>query len=547
MDFKKELSECLSKQINESITIEAPPNPTFGDYALPCFKLSKNPEVLRKLLKLPRFIEKTEIKGSYLNFFIKKEYLAKTTIENILKNKHLAIKKEKKRIVIEYPSPNTNKPLHLGHIRNIVFGQSVVNLLKLIGNNVIQVNLLNDRGIHICKSMLAYQKYGNNKLPDKKPDHFVGDFYVLFQKEAEKNQNLEQEALEILNKWEKGDKATIKLWKKMNSWAIAGFNTTLKEFDTSFKKTYKESEIYKKGSKIVKKGLEDGKFKRDESNAIVAELEQYGLPNKVLLRSDGTSIYITQDIALAWEKYKDFKMDSSIIVAASEQNLHFKQLSKILEILGYNFNNEHLTYGMVYLPEGRMKSREGKVVDADDLLQEIISMTKKEILKRYNNLSEKEINNRSKKIALAAIRFYLLKVDPTKDITYNPEESISFEGETGPYIQYTYARIQSVLKKEKARLKPKYHLLTHPIEINIITQLNKFNAVLAEAIKYKRPSTIANFVLKLAQFYNEFYHSCPILKAERNLKDSRLILSKATALILKQCLNLLCIKTLNAM
>ena len=547
MDFKQELLNSLNKQIKEEIIIEIPPNPQFGDFALPTFKLSKKAPELQKLLKLPKFIEKTEVKGPYLNFFIKKEIFTKGILEEILKNKFIYLQKEKTKVVIEYPSPNTNKPLHLGHIRNMIYGQAIVRLLLLKGNEVIEVNLLNDRGIHICKSMLAYKKWGNNSPPDKKPDHFVGDFYVLFENKNKENSELEKEALEMLNKWEKGDKQTIQLWKKMNSWATKGFDETFKQFNLNFKKTYKESAIYRRGAHIVDQGLKKGKFVKDKTGAIIAELEGYNLPNKVLLRQDGTSIYITQDIALAQEKYEDFKMGLSIIVSATEQNLHFKQLFKILEILGYSFNNEHLSYGMVLLPEGRMKSREGKVVDADDLINEITLAVKEEILKRYNNLSEKEIEKRSKVIAMAAMRYYILKIDPNKDIVYNPQESISFEGETGPYLLYTYARINSILKKSK-KFKVNYEKLTNPTEQSLIFQLSQYNKTLEDSIKNRKPSLLCNLLFKIAQTYNEFYHSLPILKASTaEEKEARLTLSKATATIIKQGLSLLGIETLEEM
>ncbi|MBU0535472.1 MAG: arginine--tRNA ligase, partial [Nanoarchaeota archaeon] len=446
MDIKKEIVRILKKQvkIDESL-LEVPPQPELGDYSLPCFSLSKQlkkspadiaQDLVRKIdLKQP--IVKIEVKGSYLNFFVNKQIMAASVLPEISKNKSKfgMTHKKKETVMIEFPSPNTNKPLHLGHIRNIVIGDSMANIFKFLGDKVIRANLNNDRGVHICKSMLAYQRWGNGKKPfevKKKPDHFVGDFYVKFSQEAKDKPDMEEEAKEMLQRWEKKDKKVRELWKLMNAWAYEGFEETYDALGVSFDKYYYESNFYDKGKEIVLKGLKKGLFKKGEGQSVIAELGNHKLPDKVLLREDGTSIYITQDLYLATKKFTDYKLDKSIHVVANEQNTHFMQLFRILGILGYKWagKNIHLSYGMVYLPNGRMKSREGTFVDADDLIKEMENVAEKEILKRDPKISKAELKKRAEIIGLGALKFYFAKIDAVRDMTYDPEESISFEGET---------------------------------------------------------------------------------------------------------------------
>jgi len=402
MNFKKEIIKVLKKDVKEikadESMLQVPPQEDMGDFTLPCFpfskQLKKSPndiaqEFVRKIdLKQP--IAKVEVKGPYLNFFINKAKMAEAAIDDIKKqkNKYGAVKKKKETVMVEYPSPNTNKPLHLGHIRNMLIGNSVSEILKFNGDKVIRANVNNDRGIHICKSMLAYKKFGKGKSPKKgeKSDHFVGNFYVKFN-EAEKNDpNIEEEAKEILRKWEKKDKEVVKLWKLMNSWAYAGFEQTYDRLGVMFDKYYYESDYYTKGKDIVMKALKKKVFNKEDNGAVSVELEKHKLPNKVLLRGDGTSVYMTQDLFLAERKFKDYKLDKSIYVVGSEQNMHFLQLFKILEILKYKWAKPgklyHLSHGMVYLPHGRMKSREGTVVDADEMIDEMIKIAETEINKR---------------------------------------------------------------------------------------------------------------------------------------------------------------------
>ncbi len=558
MDFEKEIAILLKKKVKGEVVLEVPPDPSLGDYAFPCFGLAKefkkNPQQiaqeLAKELKA-EFLEKVEAKGSYVNFFVNKISLIESTLNMVLKEKQdYGKKNEGRKIVIEYPSPNTNKPLHLGHVRNILLGSTISRMLRFHENKVFQVNLNNDRGIHICKSMLAYQKWGKGKQPDKKTDHFVGDWYVRFTKELQNNPGLEKEAQEMLRKWEDGDNETRVLWKKMNSWALQGFNETYKKFNLKFDKEYFESEIYENGKKLVLDGLKNGLFEKDETGAVVADLEKEGMDKKVLLRSDGTSIYMTQDLYLAQLKYKDFKMDKSVYVVASEQNYHFKVLFTLLKKLKMPAAEKcyHLSYGMVYLPEGKMKSREGNVVDADDLVEEIIELAENEIKKRWPELKKSEVEKRAKAIGMAALKFHLLKFDPASDITFNPAESISFEGETGPYVQYCIARINSIFRKHgKDVKKVDFSLLNAPEEFKITKLLHEFPKIVNDAAEQYKLHFITHYLTDLSKAFSNYYEHYPVLKADPKIRDARLLLLKAVKEVLALGLGLLDIIILEEM
>jgi len=560
MEFKEKLEKDLKKITGlKEIRLEKPKK-EFGDYAFPCFELAKklkrNPNEIAKEIAEKLKGYRLKVIGPYINFFIKESEIY-SIVNKILKEKDKFGKQKNKakRIVVEYVGPNTNKPLHLGHLRNMVLGYSLVKILKFNGNKVFSVNINNDRGIHICKAMVAYKKYGkiNNEwdTPEKsgmKPDFFVGKYYVLFNKKVKENPELEEEAKEMLRKWENNDKEVIALWKKMNKWALEGFRETYKTFGIKFDKEYFESETYKKGKEIVLKAFKKGIFKKDEKGNIVAVTS--GGKNKVLLRSDGTSVYITQDIALAKEKYEDFRYDLSIYVVATEQNYHFKVLFEVLKMLGFSFADKcyHFAYGMVNLPSGKMKSREGEVVDVDNLVKEMVEMAKKETKKRHKEISEKELEERAKKIALAAIRFYLLKYEAIKDILFDKKKSISFEGETGPYLLYSYARINSIIKKHKGKVKKvKLSLLNKKEEIEIIKKLNEFEDLVKEIGKNYKIHLLCRYLLDLAQLFNEFYHKYPVLKAEQGLREARLMLIKAIKQVLKNGLGLLGIDVLEEM
>ncbi|MBN1377278.1 arginine--tRNA ligase [Candidatus Woesearchaeota archaeon] len=579
MDFEKEIRNIIKKNTglkSEEIVLEIPLLPEFGDYAFVCFILSKkekkNPVQIASNLKesiennLEKYwiIEKVENKGPYLNFFLKRDLFVKETLNNIFSDNYLKNKIKKEKVLLEFPAPNTNKPLHLGHLRNIFIGQSVANILEFIGCEVVKINLNNDIGKHVCKTMLAYEKWHENETPKIKKDHYIGDLYVEFEKKARKNPTLEEENDELLVKWENNDKETRKRWKKLKAWCLEGFKETYDKLSLKFEKEYFESDFQNKGKEIVKKALKKGIFKKHKEGFIYAPLKKYGLDNKIILRSDGTSLYITQDLVLAKKKYDDFKMDKSVYVVASEQNLYFKQLFKILEMLGKGLkeypeiDNYHLSYGMIFLPEGRMKSREGNVVDADDLIDEMEKLAGEEVRKRHPDMKEKELNELSKKIGLSALRFFMLKYDLEKDFIFNPEKSIDFEGDTGPYVQYAYVRIMSIfekwLNKNDKKIKEKIKnldvdlsLLNKEIEYKLVKSLYNFNDVAEKASERYDSSLIANYLLELAQTFNSFYHECPILQEKGKLKNSRLFLAYCTKEILKKGLNLLDIDVVDLM
>ncbi len=564
MDLKSIIAELVAPLFGKtpadiSNLLEIPPKNVPGDWALPCFTFAKqfrkNPVLIAKEFssKVPPndYIAKVEANGPYLNFFINPAMITGLVLEQIGREKDNFGKQSPtgKKVVIEFPAPNTNKPLHLGHVRNMLLGQSLTEILRACGYEVFPVNLNNDRGIHICKSMLAYQRWGNNAIPDIKSDHYVGKWYVRFAQEEEKDKHLNEEISTMLQKWEEGDKETRALWEKMNHWALDGFKETYKKFEIEFTKEYFESKIYKTGKDIVLQALQDGKFKKYDDGAVYADLEQYKIPNKVLLRADGTSIYMTQDIALAFQKREDFHFDLSVFVVGNEQITHFQQLFKILDILGLKAQQFHLAYGMIELPEGKMKSREGRVVDADDLVVEIIALAEKEIRKRYTDLTEQEIQHRASVIGMAALRFFILKYEPTRNFVFNPDESLSFDGETGPYILYAYARISSIFEKAQAKIPKKvnYTLLTHESEIALVNMLQKYPDVVKEAGDNYRPHLIARYLLDLAQAFTKFYDACPVKDAEPPLRAARLALLRAVQVALRNGLRLFHIYVLEKM
>lgn len=470
--------------------------------------------------------------------------------------------------MIEYSSPNTNKPLHLGHIRNNLLGWAVSEIQKANGHEVRMVNLVNDRGIHICKSMIAWKKFANGATPEStgaKGDHFVGDYYVRFDKEykaeikklmeggmeeeeAKKQAPILQEAQEMLRKWEAGDKETIDLWRTMNDWVLKGFDETYKLMGIGFDKIYFESETYKKGRDIVLKGLEDGVLYRKESGSIWADLTDDGLDHKLLLRDDGTSVYMTQDIGTAYDRFNEFHIDEMIYVVGNEQNYHFQVLSLICGKLGFDWAQKirHLSYGMVELPEGKMKSREGTVVDADDLMAEMIN-TARETSKELGKLegySEAEAEDVYRKVALGALKYFILKVDPKKTMMFNPKESIDFNGNTGPFIQYTYARIKSILRKAAENgitvSETDTHLDISDKEQNLIKSIANLPAVVKEAGENCSPALLANYAYDLAKEFNQFYHDFSILKEENvTLRNFRLLLAKQCSEAIKNAMGMM--------
>ena len=481
-------------------------------------------------------------------------------------------------VMIEYSSPNTNKPLHLGHVRNNLLGWSLAKIMEANGNKVVKTNIVNDRGIHICKSMLAWLKYGNGETPEtsgKKGDHLIGDYYVAFDKhyreevkqltaqyvaeglgeeEAEKKAKEEapliKEAHEMLVKWEQNDPEVRALWKKMNDWVYAGFDETYKALGVGFDKIYYESETYLKGKAKVEEGLAKGLFERHEDNSVWADLTGEGLDKKLLLRSDGTSVYMTQDIGTAEMRFKDFPIDKMIYVVGNEQNYHFQVLSILLDRLGFKWGKElvHFSYGMVELPNGKMKSREGTVVDADDLVETMIADAKQtsEELGKFNDMTDEERSEIARIVGMGALKYFILKVDARKNMLFNPEESIDFNGNTGPFIQYTHARIRSILRKA-AETQENIDLanvntdgLLSQKEIDLIQKLNEYGAVVEQAGKDYSPSGIANYCYELTKEFNQFYHDYSILKEDDvNKKAVRLVLAKNVAKVIKNGMALL--------
>ena len=473
-------------------------------------------------------------------------------------------------VMVEYSSPNTNKPLHLGHIRNNLLGFSLAEILKACGNRVVKTNIVNDRGIHICKSMLAWQKWGDGVTPEssgKKGDHLIGDFYVLFDKhfkaevkslmeqgmsedEAKAESPLMKEAREMLVKWEQKDPEIRGLWQKMNEWVYAGFDETYKRMGVDFDKIYYESETYLEGKEKVLEGLDAGKMYRKEDGSVWADLTGDGLDHKLLLRSDGTSVYMTQDIGTAKLRFQDFPIDKMIYVVGNEQNYHFQVLSILLDRLGFKWGKDlvHFSYGMVELPEGKMKSREGTVVDADDLMDDMVSTARSVSaeLGKLDGLTDEETAAISEMVGLGALKYFLLKVDPLKNITFNPKESIDFNGNTGPFIQYTYARIRSVLRKAAEEgMQVEDHSAVTPgeREITLIQALADYPSVVAAAGQSYSPALIANYVYDLVKLYNQFYHDCSILKeTDTAVRSLRLRLSSQTARVIESGMKLLGIR-----
>ncbi len=561
---KKEIISLLKKETKlKQINLEIPPDSKLGDYAFPCFQLSKNMKKnpveiaknLSKTLKPKKLIKEIKEAGPYLNFYIDKEELARLTVKDILKKKENYGKSssKKQKVMVEFVSPNTNKSLHLGHVRNGILGESISRILEFSGSKVIRTCLNNDRGTGMTEAMLGYKMFHKGETPSSqkiKPDHFVAQCYVDFKNEEKDNHNLKEEVQQTVKKWEEKDKETRKLWKKLTNWVYKGYKETYEKLGFEFDKQYYESNIYKKGKEIVKKGLKKEIFVKEEQ-AVKAKLEKYNLPDKILIKSDGTSLYMTQDIYLAKLKYKDFNLNKSIYVVASEQDNHFHQLFKIIDLLKLKTAKEniHLSYGLVNLPQGRMKSREGTVVDADDLIEEVKNLAKKEVKKRHKKLSKKEIEKRAELIALAAIKFYILKHDNITSFTYDPEESLSFEGETGPYVQYAHARISSILKKygKKVKNKINYSLLKTKEDKKLISLLSRFPETVEEAASSYKPHIVSKYLLDISQAFNEFYHECPILQSDEDTKRARLNLVLAVKQVLKNGLNLLGIEAPEAM
>jgi arginyl-tRNA synthetase len=562
----------------DGLEIGFPPSTELGHFAVACFPLARQfrsspADIARKLAEniLPDdVLQKVTATGPYLNLTLFPGIFFGSVCSEIItadSSYGESISGRNKRVMVEYLSPNTNKPLHLGHLRNGALGMSVAKLYETTGHWVVKANLINDRGVHICKSMLAWQRWGDGSTPEsvgKKGDHFVGDWYVRFAQEAERDAGLENQVQQMLQQWEAGDPETVNLWKTMNSWVYDGFSQTYHNFGLEFDAFYYESDTYKLGKDVIEKGQKAAIFETDTHGNTVFPLpagefgqEKNGDAKKVtVLRPDGTSLYITQDIATSILKVEEHSLNFSIYVVGSEQEYHFKCLFQILAELGYEWAQDcyHLSYGMVYLPEGKMKSREGKIVDADDLIAEMKKLAADEIHQRDSNgdLSDKEVNRRAEIIGIGAVKFYLLRVRPTQSINFDPVESISFDGFTGPYCQYAYARIFGILEKAaSANLDPDHAdlaLLGNAEELQLLQKLIEFPAEVEGAVRELNPSRIAVHAFNTAKAFNQFYNKHQVVQAGNDqLVGARLALIKATAVVLKKGLDLLGIQVLENM
>lgn len=511
-------------------------------------------------------VEKFNVIKGFLNITIKPSFWT-SVLQSVEATENFGFKPvtdDSRLVMIEYSSPNTNKPLHLGHVRNNLLGFSLAKIMEANGNKVVKTNIVNDRGIHICKSMLAWLKWGNGITPEKagkKGDHLIGDFYVAFDKhykeelqqlmdggmtkeEAEANSTLMKEARTMLKKWEDGDEEVRSLWRTMNAWVYAGFDETYARMGVSFDKIYYESNTYLEGKEKVLEGLEKGIFYRKDDNSVWADLTADGLDQKLLLRTDGTSVYMTQDIGTAKLRFQDYPIDQMIYVVGNEQNYHFQVLSLLLDKLGFSWGKDliHFSYGMVELPNGKMKSREGTVVDADELMDEMIATARKMSEGRLKGVPEDEMDDVYRIIGLGALKYFILKVDPRKNMLFNPQESIDFNGNTGPFVQYTYARIRSVLRKSDEADAATDITAYEPNEkeIEIIQRIADFPSVVSEAGRTYSPALIANYVFELAKGYNQFYHDYSILKEENGVARAfRLHLSRTVADIIRRGFSLL--------
>jgi arginyl-tRNA synthetase len=588
--WKLKIVEILSG-FNDSIDpaqviAEIPPKSEMGDLGFPMFGFAKlfkkAPAQIAQMVaaKLPGSIAD----GPYVNVRLDRCELARNILSQLLVSANdtngASVGRPTtllgKRVMVEFSSPNTNKPLHLGHLRNDVLGESISRILSACGAEVRRVCIINDRGIHICKSMLAYKEQGEGKTPESegiKSDRFVGDWYVRFsqglkeetevlerekglsKKEAEAQAPMLLRAQELLRQWEAGDSETVELWKKMNAWAIDGWKETYKRTGVFFDKYYYESQTYLLGKDEILKGLEKGFFYRQEDGAVAVDLTAEKLDKKILLRSDGTSIYITQDFGTAINRHKDWPFDKLVYVVGSEQQYHFKVLFVLLEKLGYGWakNLYHLSYGMVNLPEGKMKSREGTVVDADDLIDSLRDMALEEIRSKEREDALGKPEETAEKIALGALHYFLLQVSPTRDMLFDPKESLSFNGNTGPYLQYMGARISSLLRKAEemagiSSAPPQLQLLTGDAEWELVKTLGAYNDAVANAAENMDPSLVAAYLYELAKAFSRFYHDCPILGAEEpELAGARLALCRAVLVVLRDAMNLTCIPFLEAM
>lgn len=589
MSIEEKLSQSIIESLeglygqvvdSKSIQLQATRKEFEGDLTLvvfPFLKVSKKSpeqtaeEIGAKLKEVQPLVSEYNVIKGFLNLTIAKHHWVSLLNEIAADEKYgfRNLGENAPLYMVEYSSPNTNKPLHLGHVRNNLLGYSLCKILEANGYRVVKTNIVNDRGIHICKSMLAWQKFGNGETPEatgKKGDHLVGDYYVKFdleykaqvkelmakglsEEEAKRQAPLMVEAQAMLKKWEDGDPEVRELWNKMNSWVYAGFDETYQKMGVGFDKIYYESQTYLDGKEKVNEGLSKGLFYRREDSSVWADLSSDGLDEKLLLRADGTSVYMTQDIGTAAQRFNEYAIDKMIYVVGNEQNYHFQVLSILLDRLGFSWGKDlvHFSYGMVELPEGKMKSREGTVVDADDLMEEMVT-TAKEVsmeLGKLDGRPQEEVDEIARICGMGALKYFILKVDPRKNMLFNPKESIDFNGNTGPFIQYTHARICSVLRKAEEAgydipTSLNEQLELSEVEANLIQSLSNFPSVVRQAGAEYSPALIANYVYDLVKSYNSFYHDFSILKEENEeVRAFRLVLSQSVAKVIKLGMSLL--------
>ncbi len=566
------LNNLKIKREEINLNIQIPPKKELGDIAFPLFSLAKlfrkNPVQIAGDLKtylevnLKQSSSEIIVSGPYINIKIDLSSQSAKVIDDILETKELyGYTKDynNQKVMVEFSCPNTNKPLHLGHLRNDSIGMSVARIMEANGANVRKVNLINDRGVHICKSMLAYKTFGKSTSPEStgiKSDHFVGNYYVKFNTWSKENPKAEIEARSMLKEWESGKEDVRELWEKMNNWTISGIKETYKKTGISFDKYYFESNTYREGREEILKGFNAGVFYKEDDGSIWADLAEIKLDKKVLLRSDGTSLYLTQDIGTAIARHRDWNFEKLIYVVGSEQQYHFQVLFYILQKLGFNWASDlhHLSYGMVNLPDGKMKSREGTVVDADDLIDELTSIAKAEIVAKERTSEVGDLQHTAESVALAALNYFLLQISPSKDMIFNPSESISFSGNTGPYLQYMGARISSMLRKYKER-KGDFRgavyspdLLVTDQERELIKLLMTFPEIVSNAGKGMNPSIITSYLYDLSKVFSRYYHDTSILnEPDKNIVVSRIQLVKAVLQVLKNAFYLVGIPFLERM
>jgi arginyl-tRNA synthetase len=556
-----------------TVVTENPPRPELGDLAFPLFPFARvfrtAPQALAETLA-ERLAARPEAAGAgtvrregpYLNIAFDRPSLIAEILDEVESRADrygFTGTLSGRKVMVEFSCPNTNKPLHLGHMRNDSIGESVSRILAAAGGEVMKVNLINDRGIHICKSMLAYRKFGGGRTPEEeglKSDHFVGKYYVKFNEWVKEDPTAEEQARAMLRAWEAGDPETVELWKKMNGWAISGIQETYRATGISFDRYYFESETYLSGREEILKGLERGIFYREQDGSVWVDLAEIGLDKKVLLRSDGTSLYLTQDIGTAIARHRDWPFDRLIYVVASEQQYHFKVLFHVLRKLGLEWADQlyHLSYGMVNLPEGKMKSREGTVVDADDLMAELTRLAAEEIRAKGREEEVGDVEGTAKKVALAALNYYLLQVSPVKDMVFNPAESISFTGNTGPYLQYMGARISSMVRKAEERAAElagvpfRPELLAVPEEWELAKLVSAYPEVVDEAAGALSPAAVANYLYDVAKVFSRYYHDNPILQApEPELVAARMRLVRAVVRVFRNAFHLIGVPFLEKM